>query len=274
MNEALRTIEKSIRKQQTTYYGKYRAFVADIEDPENLGRIKMTVPSVLGEATSDWALPAVAYGGGADFGMLFVPPVGSQVLAEFLEGDPSAPVWAATFWRQGSELPEEYTGPTTKIIKTESGHLLTFEDKEGEEQITLHSAMEAEIVMDPNGSISLTDSGGAKVVLDAEASEILVEDANGNSMLMSSSGITCTDANGNEIKASASGIDLKSSAVVNIEGSMVTVAGSGGEPMIKGTTFLSLFNTHTHTCTAPGAPTSPPMVPLTPTVLTTKSTAQ
>ena len=94
MSEALRTIEKSIRKQQTTYYGKYRAFVADNEDPDGMGRIKLTIPSVLGEATSDWALPAVAYGGGADFGTLFVPPVGAQVLAEFLEGDPSAPVWA------------------------------------------------------------------------------------------------------------------------------------------------------------------------------------
>jgi uncharacterized protein involved in type VI secretion and phage assembly len=272
MNDALRTIEKSIRKQQTTYYGKYRAFVADNEDPEGMGRVKLTVPSVLGEATSDWALPAVAYGGGADFGTLFVPPAGAQVLAEFLEGDPSAPIWAATFWRQSSEMPAEYQGPSTKIIKTESGHVLTFEDKDGEEQITLHSATEAEMLMDPNGSISLTDSGGAKVVLDAEAGEILIEDANGNSMLMSSSGITCTDASGNEIKSSSGGIDVKSSATVNIEGSMVTVAGSGGEPMIKGTTFLSMFNTHTH-ATGVG-PSSPPVVPLTPSVLTTKSTAQ
>ena len=66
----------------------------------------------------------------------------------------------------------------------------------------------------------------------------------------------------------------KLGAVVTIEGSMVTVAGSGGEPLIKGATFLGLFNSHIHTCTAPGAPSSPPMVPLTPAVLTTKSTAQ
>ena len=92
MSEALNTIEKSIRKQQSSYFGKYRAFVADIDDPDKLGRIKLTIPSVLGEATSDWALPAVAYGGGTDFGVLFVPPVGAQVLAEFLEGDPSAPL--------------------------------------------------------------------------------------------------------------------------------------------------------------------------------------
>ncbi len=272
MSDALTTIEKSIRKQQTTYYGKYRAFVADTEDPEGLGRIKMTIPSVLGEATSDWALPAMPYGGGAGFGTLFVPPVGAQVLAEFLEGDPSVPVWTATFWRQPSEAPEEYTGQTTKIIKTESGHLLTFEDKEGEEQITLRTAMEAEMIMDPKGSIALTDSAGATVVLDAEAGEVLIEDANGNSMLMNSSGVTCKDASGNEITTSASGVDIKSSAVVNIEGSMVTVAGSGGEPMIKGTSFMSIFNSHTHP-TGVG-PSGPPVPPMTPAALTTKSTAQ
>ncbi len=266
------TIEKSIRKQQTTYYGKYRAFVSDTEDPEGLGRIKMIVPSVLGEAVTDWALPAAPYGGGPDYGMLAVPPVDSQVLAEFLEGDPSSPIWTGTFWRAAGDLPEEYTGQTTKILKTESGHLLTFEDTDGEEAVTLRSAKEAEVVMDPDGGISLTDSGGAKVVIDASASEITVEDANGNSIVLSSSGITCTDANGNEIKASASGVDVKSSAVVNIEGSQVTVAGAGGEPMIKGTTFLSMFNSHTHV-TGVG-PSGPPVPPLTPAVLTTKSTAQ
>ncbi len=272
MSEALNTIEKSIRKQQSSYFGKYRAFVADIDDPDKLGRIKLTIPSVLGEATSDWALPAVAYGGGTDFGVLFVPPVGAQVLAEFLEGDPSAPVWAATFWRQNSEMPKEYQGPTTKIVKTESGHVLTFEDEDKKEQVTLHSAQGAEIVMDPKGSIALTDKGGAKVVLDADKGEITIEDANGNSLVMSSSGITCTDASGNEIKATSSGIDLKSSAVVNIEGSSVTIAGAGGEPLIKGSTFLSMFNSHTHV-TGVG-PSGPPVPPLTPAVLTTKSTAQ
>ncbi len=40
-------IEKTIRQQQNRYYGKYRAFVADNEDPETRGRCKLTIPSVL-----------------------------------------------------------------------------------------------------------------------------------------------------------------------------------------------------------------------------------
>jgi Type VI secretion system/phage-baseplate injector OB domain len=273
MDDFINTLDRSLTQQRSKYYGKYRAFVADTADPESLGRCKLTVPSVLGEATTVWALPCVPYGGGTDFGFLAIPPVGSQVYAEFLEGDVSSPVWTGTFWRQASELPSESGGkPEIKILKTEALHVLSFDDTSGSEAINLTSAKEASLLMDQDGSIILTDKAGSKVTLDAAASEIKVEDANGNSIVLSSSGITCTDANGNTITASGSGVEIKASAVVNIEGAMVTIAGSGGEPFIKGTTFLSLFNTHTHGSAM--GPTTPPMVPLTPSVLTTKSTGQ
>lgn len=275
MSEVFQALENTVRQQQNRYYGKYRAFVVDVEDPDLRGRCKLSIPSVLGEETSDWALPVVAYGGGEGFGMLAVPPVGSQVVAEFLEGDLSAPMWTGTFWRSSGEVPPEHSdvGQPMKVFKTESGHVLSFNDTEGEEEVKLLTATEAEVLCDPDGSIILTDAAGATVTLNAADGELSVADANGNSMVMSSSGIECEDANGNKISASASGVEVKSSATVNIEGSMVTVAGSGGEPLIKGTTFLSLFNSHIHNATAPFSPTSPPVVPLTPTVLTTKSTA-
>jgi uncharacterized protein involved in type VI secretion and phage assembly len=275
MDDFLHTLENTTRQTRGRYFGKYRAFVADTADPEKLGRVKLTVPSVLGDATSDWALPCVPYGGGRDFGFLMIPPVGAQVLAEFMEGDPSSPLWTGAFWRQASELPAEGAGkPEVKVIKTESGHFLTFDDTSGAETITLTSKGGASTVMDPEGSIVLTDKAGAKVTLDAAASEVKVEDASGNSILLSATGITCKDASGNEISTAGAGVTVKTGAVVTIEGSQVAIAGSGGEPLVKGATFLGLFNAHVHTCTAPGSPTSPPMVPLTPGVLTTKSTAQ
>lgn len=269
-------IEKTIRQQQNRYYGKYRAFVSDNSDPEKMGRCKLVVPSVMGETVSEWAPPCTAYGGSANIGAIAVPPVGAQVIAEFMEGDISSPLWTGTFWRLASELPEEFAAndePSAKVTRTESGHVLLLEDKAGEEKIVLRSAAEAVVEMDANGSLSLTDSGGATVTLDAEASEIHVEDANGNSMVMSSSGITFKDSSGNEVATSASGITVKASATVTIEGTSVAVGGTGGEPLVKGTSFLAAFNAHTHLCTAPGSPSGPPVPPLTPAALTTKSTA-
>lgn len=268
-------LEKTLRAQQTKYYGKYRGFVADNKDPEKRGRCKLLIPSVLGEEQSDWALPCFAYGGAAGLGMAAVPPVDAQVTAEFLEGDASSPMWTGTFWRSDSEPPPEFTGgdePTVKIVKTDSGHFLTFEDKSGEETITLQSMAGAILEMNPKGSFSVTDSGGAKVLLDAEAGEIHIEDSNGNSMVMSSSGIAIKDSSGNEVTTTASGVKVKG-ATITIEGNSVAVGGAGGEPLLKGTTFMSLFNAHTHPCTAPGSPSGPPLPPLTPAALTTKTTA-
>ena len=85
-------LEDVARRQATKYWGKYRGHVTDTDDPENRGRVKVTVPSVLGDNASQWADPAFPYGGGADFGFVAVPPVDSAVLVEFIEGDPSAPI--------------------------------------------------------------------------------------------------------------------------------------------------------------------------------------
>lgn len=270
----LALLERTVRQQDTKYYGKYRAFVADNKDPDKRGRVTLSVPSVLGDAISTWALPCLPYGGGSGFGFVAVPPVGAQVLAEFLEGDISSPLWSGTFWRTAAEVPAEFTGgnePTVKMIKTEAGHLLTFEDKSGSEAITLQSAQRAKIELDANGSLLLSDANGAKVALDSNANTLTIEDANGNSLEFSSTGFTCKDLNGNEITGAASGITVKSS-MVQIQGQMVAIGGSGGEPLIKGTTFLAMFNAHTHNCTAPGAPSGPPVPPLTPAILSMVAT--
>ncbi|MEM7669861.1 MAG: phage baseplate assembly protein V [Pseudomonadota bacterium] len=265
-------IESVARKQATKFWGKYRGFVVDNDDPEGRGRVRLSIASVLGGEVSQWAEPAFAYGGGMDFGVIAVPPVDSAVLVEFIEGDASAPLWTGTFWRTQSEVPAEYEGPATKVLKTESGHRLIFNDTEGDEKITLHSSADAVAEMDHEGSIALTASDGAKVVIDAAAGSILIEDANGNSVTLDASGIACEDASGNEITTSAGGVEVKGTTI-NIEGQSVTVGGPGGEPLVKGQTFMALFNSHTHPCTAPGSPSGPPLVPLTPAALTIKTVA-
>lgn len=265
-------LEDTARRQSTKYWGKYRGNVTDTADPLNRGRIKVTVPSVLGEETSQWAEPAFPYGGGTDFGWVAIPPVDAAVLVEFIEGDASAPVWTGTLWRTDSEVPEQHSGQETKLFKTESGHHLLFDDTSGEERIVLQSSAEAVVELDKEGSMALTGSDGAHVTIDAGSGEIVIEDANGNSITLSSSGINCTDSAGNVIETTASGVEVKGTTI-NIEGQSVTLGGAGGEPLVKGTTFMSLFNAHTHNCTAPGAPSGPPLAPLTPAALTVKTVA-
>ena len=112
------------------FYGKYRGTVADVNDPESLGRIKASVPEVLGEMDSPWALPCVPYAG-PGMGSYLIPPVGAGVWIEFEAGDPSRPVWTGAWWGR-DELPKDQTGadtqPTLKIIRSEQGLMLALDD--------------------------------------------------------------------------------------------------------------------------------------------------
>ncbi len=247
-------------RAQRQYYGKYRGFVSDNQDPEQRGRLKLTVPSLVGDQVIGWALPCLPFGGLANQGFFMVPEIDAQVWVEFEEGNLHSPVWVGVFWQQSSDTPKEAAKekPTTRMLRTPSGHVLQFDDAEGEEQFRLAHPAGTEMTIDPKGTVNLTDSSNNRVVLDAQSNTVTVADNNGNSLTMDTSGTTVIDSNGNTIEMGPAGVTVKGTKIV-LEGSMVAVGGQGGEPLLKGASFLSLFATHMHTCTAPGSPTSPPI---------------
>lgn len=255
MEDTLVRISQQLEEKR---YGKFRGFVVDVADPEKRGRIRLKIPAVLGDAESSWALPCMAFGGGAGFGFFAVPPVDSQVWVEFEEGDINRPIWVGTFWQVADDVPEEAAKdePTTFLWQTPNGHRIQLDDESGAEAVTLFHSKEAEFRIDENGSCNLTDAGGSKVTLDAESNECVIEDSNGNKITLSSSGTTVEDSNGNTIEMAASGINVKGQQIV-VEGSQVALGGQGGEPLIKGQSFLTLFATHMHP-TAMG-PSGPPI---------------
>ncbi|MBN4077023.1 hypothetical protein JYT48_01995 [Mariprofundus ferrooxydans] len=253
-------LQKIAHRVQNTYYGKYRGFVSNHEDPEHRARLRLTVPSVLGEEVTGWALPCMPFGGLANQGQFTVPEVGAQVWVEFEEGELAQPIWVGSFWQQDGDAPVQLDGdtPSKRAMKTPSGHFLEFEDKDGEEFIRLQHKQGASLDIDKNGTVALTDAKGAALTLDADAGEIVLKDTNGNVLTMNSSGTTVEDSNGNKIEMAAAGITLKGQKIV-VNGSQVTLAGEGGEPIIKGQSFLTLFATHIHPTAGPFAPTAPPI---------------
>lgn len=73
------------------YFGKYRATVADVNDPEQRGRVRVYCPKVLGDYMSNWCEPCIpfAYERGGDF---YVPKLNDFVWIEFEEGDQDHPI--------------------------------------------------------------------------------------------------------------------------------------------------------------------------------------
>jgi uncharacterized protein involved in type VI secretion and phage assembly len=244
---------------QRKYYGKYRGFVVDVADPQKRGRVRVRVPSVLGDEETAWALPCVPFGGGAGFGWFGVPPVDSQVWVEFEEGELSQAIWSGTFWQAQGDPPAEATAgekPVALVLKTPGEHVLVLDDEPDKERIRLAHSGGSAIAIDEKGIITLTDSGGAVVTLDPDGGTLSVEDANGNSIHLTSSGTTVEDANGNKIEMAGAGVTVEAKKLV-LKGSTVMLGGEGGEPVIKGQSFLQLFMTHMHP-TAMG-PSGPPI---------------
>ena len=255
MEEMLVRLAKQVAEKR---YGKFRSFVSDNRDPQKRGRLKLRVPSVLGDQESDWALPCFSFGGGSGYGWFAVPEVNAQVWAEFEEGDLQRPIWTGSFYQQQADVPPDASRnePTTRLLRTPSGHILQFDDEGGKEQFRLHHPAGAEIVIDKDGGIALTDAQGGTVTLDARNGKVVIEDANGNTLTLDSAGITAKDANGNQIAMAAAGVTVKGQQIV-VQGTQVMLGGQGGEPLIKGSSFLGLFATHMHP-TAMG-PSGPPI---------------
>lgn len=104
------------------YWGKYEAIVADVNDPEDRGRIRVKQKFFYGVNFSPWAKPCFQYGGSSEVGEIFLPEIGAGVWIEFQYGIPELPIWTG-FWVSKpngvSELPTENKGKSyIKTIKT------------------------------------------------------------------------------------------------------------------------------------------------------------
>lgn len=96
------------------FFGKYRAKVVDVRDPQFRGRIRVMCPKVLGEATSSWCEPCipVAYDRGGDFAL---PKLGEFVWVEFEEGNPNKPIYTGGLWSANNSPSPSYEVDTRLI---------------------------------------------------------------------------------------------------------------------------------------------------------------
>jgi hypothetical protein len=101
----------------SSYFGKYRGTVENNVDPQQMGRVQVSVPAILGEGRLSWAMPCSPYAG-PSVGFFAVPPNGAQVWVEFEGGDPDYPIYSGGFWNLG-EAPAQPAVPFVKIFKTD-----------------------------------------------------------------------------------------------------------------------------------------------------------
>jgi uncharacterized protein involved in type VI secretion and phage assembly len=172
--------------------------VADLNDPEGLGRVRVTYP-YLNDQLSDWArLVTLMAGGGR--GAFFRPEKGDEVLVGFEHCDPRRPYVLGGLWSTVDKPPVKNDQPTknnVRQITSRSGHVLRFDDTQGQERIEL---------IDKNGA--------RKVIIDSASQKIQV---------ICDSGDVEVSAGKGKVKVNATTVEIVASGGVTIEGATVEV---------------------------------------------------
>lgn len=145
----------------TGFFGKYRGKVENNVDPKNLGRLQISVPAVLGDGKSSWAMPCVPYAG-KQVGFFSMPANGTNIWVEFENGDPDYPIWTGCFWGDG-ELPQSASSPDIRMVKANAG-TITINESKGSEGITIETASGMKISITSSG-IEINDGKGGSVKL-------------------------------------------------------------------------------------------------------------
>jgi uncharacterized protein involved in type VI secretion and phage assembly len=157
------------------FFGKYRGTVEDNADPDGRGRLKLSVPDVLGARTSTWAEACVPLAGPPmmPMGVHFVPPRGSAVWVEFERGAWDRPIWVGCIWsgKDSSGVPSaardgRSTSPSI-VMQTLGRNCLIISDAQGASGgITLRSASGAMISIGDN-NIMIRSAEGVSIELTA-----------------------------------------------------------------------------------------------------------
>lgn len=162
----------SIKTNRNRYLlGIYAAIVQENNDPKKLCRLRIKIPSILGEVIHpSWAEPCLP-----STEVVTIPPKGAQVWVAFEEGSPDNPIWLGSFMKDTEPHNEAKSGsPKVRSIKTEESLRISLDDnvKEiqidtGGDAIITMKKVDGKIIIDAENVFIGTNAGQALVRGDA-----------------------------------------------------------------------------------------------------------
>jgi hypothetical protein len=145
------------------FFGLYVGTVFSVEDPEQAGRIQVTIPGIC-EPNSGWARPRGLFGSAKNLGLYGVPPEGSEVLVQFEAGDIDSP-WYEPSGVAAGEMPPRIKGTLNKYGFGFGDLQFEVEIKDsGKSVLTIYS-------------LAVPDSN--QIILDAETNQITIQSLTG-----------------------------------------------------------------------------------------------
>lgn len=212
----------------------YNARVVSTEDPDGLGRVQVALDGFETSIELPWIRLVGPYAS-KGFGAVFLPEVDDEVVVLQGDGDGLDQMMCLGAVYNGARKPSYSNDDgdnNIKEIRTRSGHAIRFDDKDGEEKLTVQTP-DARLVLafdHKEGTITLTankkvhiDVGDGQVVVDCKDATL---NASGEIVVEGDSRISVeSTASTLQVKA-ASSVVVESDSEITVKAPKVTVSGS------------------------------------------------
>lgn len=187
--------------------------VADNEDPQGEGRVRVKIPWLDDSMQTFWCRMIVP-AAGKDRGFFWLPEVGDEVMLAFEHGDLARPYIIGCLWNGVDTPPKKNSDVksgskvTKRLMKSRSGHVIQFDDTDGNEKVEIE------------------DKNGNKIVFECQTDKLTIEFAGD---------IDVTSKKNINIKASM-GVSIEAGTTFSAKGNATASLESSGMTTVKGTT--------------------------------------
>jgi uncharacterized protein involved in type VI secretion and phage assembly len=208
------------------------ATVTNINDPENLGRVRCKFVTKNNEASE------------LQCGFYFMPNVDDLVLVAFEDGDIHRPFIIGGLWGKLIEPPHKIKDGKNELylIKTPNESIIELADKKGEEVITIKTPKGRKVELnDKAQQIALSD-GNNSITLDGQSGEVkikcknklTIEVGSGNTISIDGMGGTVKIAGQQSVDVDSVQVKITAKATATVKGNAQVTVEGGGMTSVKG----------------------------------------
>jgi len=239
--------EKDLKDENNSWIepikGLHIGIVTKIDaDPDAQYRIQVKIPSIKGTGNGLWA-PLSHFYATNGAGSFFVPELNTEVIVGFMNEDPRYPIILGSLYNSKNIPKETFTAENSiKSILSKEKLTLEFNDKDkiltlitpGKNKIVISDKDKGITVEDQNGNKIVTSESGiaissdksitlnSKETISLTSTKAITIKSSSADITLDGSNVTAT-AKSKFTASGNGGVDVKSSATVNIKGSMVNV---------------------------------------------------